>query len=386
MLTAPPLAATLFMLGSVLGAWVVHQLLWRRLIVKFGLNPSQTIVVRRMFWGLSCLFPAGMLQLLLMRHVPRIVASPLMWAAFTWLGFIIFLVQSLIVFELLRLILSPRFVIEQRLARFCFGGAVAVTVFSLVQGAERPAVRSTHFEIDGLSDYRIVQLSDLHIGPTLGRSFAQDVVERTNAVEPDLIVISGDMVDGSVAELAPEVAPLKNLRAKEAIVFILGNHEYLSDANAWVRQAQSFGWHVLRDERLQLARLDVIGFDEFSDPDADVYAALSSGNKRRQLPDLSRRRPTVAVGHSPRVFRAACSAGVDLALAGHTHGGQIFPFGLVERFEQGYLAGPYKCGRTQLYVSSGAGYWGPPMRFGSRAEISVLELSSAGKEDPSMGL
>jgi len=277
------------------------------------------------------------------------------------------------------LFLRPRVETEQRLARVTAGVAVAIGILAMLQAAERPAVRSMHFEIDGVPRYRIVQLADLHIGPTLGRSFAEDVAQRTNAVQPDLIVVSGDMVDGSVAELASEVAPLKNLRAADGVVFVLGNHEYLSDADAWVRHARSFGWHVLRDERLELPRLDVIGFDEFSDPEADIYAALSSRGRHRKLPDLSARRPTITVGHSPQSFAAACDAGVDLALAGHTHGGQIFPFGILERLQQGYLAGNYSCGHTQLLVSPGAGYWGPPMRLGSRAEISVLELASAAR-------
>ena len=386
MMTAPPLAATLFMLGSLVAAWLVHQLLWRRLILKLALSDFQTKMARWTLWGLACLFPIGMLQLLLMRHVPRLVASPAMWAAFTWLGFVLFLLQVLVVFEFVRIFIRLRADTERKLARASAVIAAALGIFSLWQASQRPVLHSTYFEIEGLPDYRIVQLSDLHIGPTLGRSFAQDVVQRTNSMRPDLVVISGDMVDGSVAELTSEVAPLKDLRATDGVVFVLGNHEYLSDAKAWVHHAQSFGWSVLCDERLQLPRLDVIGFDEFSDPEADIYAASSSAEAHHQLPDLSRRRPTITVSHSPGSFAAACAAGVDLALAGHTHGGQIFPFGLLERLQQGYLAGPYRCGPTQLYVSPGAGYWGPPMRFGSRAEISVLELLPARRNDASTDL
>lgn len=386
MMTAPPFAASLFMLGSLVAAWLVHQLLWRRLILKLALSDSQTRMARRMLWGLACLFPVGMLQLLLMRHVPRIVASPIMWVAFTWLGFVLFLLQVLIVFELVRIVFRVRADTERKLARASVAIAATLGTFAIWQASQKPVLHSTYFEIEGLSHYRIVQLSDLHIGPTLGRNFAQDVVQRTNSMRPDLIVISGDMVDGSVAELTSEVAPLKDLRAADGVVFILGNHEYLSDANAWVHHAQSFGWRVLRDERLQLPRLDVIGFDEFSDPEADIYAGRSSGEAHHRLPDLSRKRPTITVSHSPGSFAAACAAGVDLALAGHTHGGQIFPFGLLERLQQGYLAGPYRCGQTQLYVSPGAGYWGPPMRLGSRGEISVLELLPARRNDAATDL
>jgi len=121
----------------------------------------------------------------------------------------------------------------------------------------------------------------------------------------------------------------------------------------------------LRDARLSLARLDVVGVDEFSE----------SATKAQAEPFRSR--PTLVVSHTPRTFEASCRAGVDIALAGHTHGGQVFPFGILEWLQQGYLAGPYHCGNTQLYVSSGTGYWGPPMRLGTRSEISLIELISA---------
>ena len=154
--------------------------------------------------------------------------------------------------------------------------------------------------------------------------------------------------------------PLRQLQAKDGIVFILGNHEYLSGAASWVQEVSSFGWHVLRNDRLVLPRLEIIGLDESSP--VNIVSASASG------------KPRVLVAHEPLGFKEACRAHVDLALAGHTHGGQVFPFGLVDWLQHGYLAGPYRCGSTHLYVSSGSGFWGPPMRLGTHSEITVIEF------------
>jgi len=365
-MTAPPLEAALFMIGSALFALGTHQLIWRRLIRQTSLPTGWQVTARRLLTSLGLLFPIGMLQLLLMRHVPHVVASPVMWAVFTWLGLIVFLVWAALVFDLLRFVARPAPLMECRLARLCVVLAVALAVFSLAQAQAKPIVLSTHLAVtESLAGYRIAQLSDLHIGPTLEGNFARDVTQQVNSLNADLIVISGDLVDGSVAMIGAQVAPLAGLRAKDGVVFVLGNHEYLSGADEWVRHAESFGWHVLRDARLTLPRLDVIGVDEFSPVASRVEQ------------ELSRSRPTIVVSHTPRTFEASCHAGVDIALAGHTHGGQVFPFGILEWLQQGYLAGPYHCGNTQLYVSSGTGYWGPPMRLGTRSEISLIELISA---------
>jgi predicted MPP superfamily phosphohydrolase len=199
-----------------------------------------------------------------------------------------------------------------------------------------------------------------------------------NPLDADLSVIGGDMVDGSVPALAATVSPLRQLHAKDGVVFVLGNHEYLSGADSWVQHVRTFGWNVLRNESLTLPRLDVIGLDDEPPPTGIatlLMKRLSDGQRRDSgSPDSSERRATVVVAHDPTAFKQACRMGVDLALAGHTHGGQIFPLGLVDWIQSGYLAGPYRCGSTNLYVSSGAGFWGPPMRLGTQSEISLIKL------------
>jgi predicted MPP superfamily phosphohydrolase len=385
-MTAAPRQAVLFILGAIVLAFLTHFLIWRRLIVPANLPKAWHRPAFGVLLGLGVLFPAGMLQLLFFRYVPRTIAAPLMTAAFAWLGLVIFLCGAVAILEITSLFLpfaSPR---RSVFARLAMAAAFATATFSLVQANRRPEITVTQFAVKPeLAGYRIVLLSDLHIGPSLGRSFTADVAHQVNGLNADLIVIDGDLVDGGVQALAPEVEPLRSLHAREGVVFIFGNHEYLSGVDAWTTHIQSFGWHILRNSRLSLARFDVIGLDDFSGSALDTFTLLLKRVGRNVEPSLSwaldqgkLRRPTVLVSHQPLALKDACRIGADLALAGHTHGGQIFPLGIWEWIQQGYLKGPYRCGNTQMYVTSGAGYWGPPMRLGSRNEISVIELVSAG--------
>jgi predicted MPP superfamily phosphohydrolase len=365
-MTAPPLQAALYILGAILLACGTHLLVWRHVIFRVDLPLAQRRIAGRLLFAGGILFPVGMLQLLLMRHMPRMIARPLMTTAFTWLGVIICLVWGVAAFELLRAVFRPAKRMQVFLARATVAAAIAMSALGVLLANTPPDVVITHFEVPaGFARYRIVQLSDAHIGPTLGRGFASRLADTVNALHPDLIVVTGDMVDGSVRELAPEVAPLKALVAREGVVFVPGNHEYLSGVEPWVKHVKSFGWRVLRNARVSLTDLDVVGLDD----------SWESSEAPEGLLARSAHRPLLLVAHQPQDFADACRAGVDLALAGHTHGGQIFPFGIWERLQQGYLKGAYSCGPTQLYVSSGAGYWGPPMRLGSRNEISVIELT-----------
>ena len=359
-MTAPPLLAWMYVLGSVIVAWASHRLFVHRLLVASGLR------MQRLMWACAALFPLGMTQLLWMRHVPRLVAAPIMWLAFGWVGVVYFLLLACIVFDVIRWVLRPHAQARQRLARHSVAGALTAALLEVTQAQAGPELVRVSMPVRAaLSGYRIVQLSDIHIGPTLGATFARQITERVNALHPDLIVITGDLVDGSVPELASEVAPLAALQANDGVVFALGNHEYLSGVDAWIEHLEGLGWRVLRNKRLALPRLDVVGVDD------------EQPNLAQALAGHSEQKPTLVIAHEPSVFAEACQAGIDVALAGHMHGGQLFPLGVLAWLDQGYVAGRYTCGSTELYVSSGTGYWGPPMRLGTRAEITLLELAAS---------
>ena len=228
-------------------------------------------------------------------------------------------------------------------------------------------------ELDG---FRIVQISDVHLGPLLRRSFAERVVELANALEPDLIALTGDLADGDPEQLRHDVAPFGRLRARHGAFFVTGNHDHYSGVKGWVEAVEALGLRVLRNQRVTIddgtAAFDLAGVDDhrggWSDTTEDLPAALAGRTPGRAL---------VLLAHDPATFPAAAEAGVELQLSGHTHGGQIWPFRYLVRLATPYVAGLYRKGASQLYVSRGTGFWGPPMRLFSPAEITEISLIRA---------
>jgi uncharacterized protein len=222
-----------------------------------------------------------------------------------------------------------------------------------------------------------VQLSDVHIGPLLDRRFAESIVARVNALEPDVIAITGDLVDGSIERLGAEVEPLRRLEARHGTFFVTGNHDYFSRADPWIERARELGWRVLRNERVTIGSgedaFDLAGVD---DRIAHLFGGDHGEDLERALHGRDRRRPVVLLAHNPATFDAAAESGVDLQLSGHTHGGQIWPFVYLVRLITPYVAGMYRRDQSVLYVSRGTGFWGPPMRLFKPAEITEIRLRS----------
>ncbi|WP_030228734.1 metallophosphoesterase [Streptomyces sp. NRRL WC-3626] len=219
--------------------------------------------------------------------------------------------------------------------------------------------------------YRIAVVSDIHLGPVLGRGFAQKVVDTINSTQPDLIAVVGDLVDGSVKDLGPAAAPLAQLRARDGAFFVTGNHEYFSGAEQWVEEVRRLGLVPLENARTELPYFDLAGVNDVageSEGQGPDYA--------RALGDRDQGRACVLMAHQPVQIHDAVDHGVDLQLSGHTHGGQLFPGNLVAGLANPTLAGLERYGDTQLYVSRGAGAWGPPTRVGAPSDITVIELAS----------
>ncbi|KUL39684.1 metallophosphoesterase [Streptomyces regalis] len=219
--------------------------------------------------------------------------------------------------------------------------------------------------------YRIAVVSDIHLGPVLGRGFAQKVVDTINGTQPDLIAVVGDLVDGSVKDLGPAAAPLAQLRARHGAFFVTGNHEYFSGAEQWVDEVRRLGLRPLENARTELPHFDLAGVND--------VAGESEGQGpdfAKALGDRDTARACVLLAHQPVQIHDAVDHGVDLQLSGHTHGGQLWPGNLVAGLANPTLAGLERYGDTQLYVSRGAGAWGPPTRVGAPSDITVIELAS----------
>jgi predicted MPP superfamily phosphohydrolase len=256
---------------------------------------------------------------------------------------------------------------------------LGLAAFALRQGLAAPALRRIEVPLArwprALDGYRIVQLSDIHIGPLLDRRFAKSLAERVNALAPDLVVITGDLVDGSVRRIGDEVEPLGVLRARHGVFFVTGNHDYYSGADDWVARMTGLGWRALRNEAVAIeadgASFDLAGVDDHR---GSMVEPGGGEDLERALSDRAPDRPVVLLAHDPGSFRRASQMGVDLQLSGHTHGGQIWPFRWMVRVTVPWVAGLYRVGASAVYVSSGTGFWGPPMRLGAPAEITELVL------------
>ncbi|MCX4646999.1 metallophosphoesterase [Streptomyces sp. NBC_01446] len=219
--------------------------------------------------------------------------------------------------------------------------------------------------------YRIAVVSDMHLGPILGRDFAQHVVDTINRTQPDLIAVVGDLVDGSVADLGTAVEPLAQLRARHGSFFVTGNHEYFVGARQWVDKVRDLGLHPLENTRTELPGFDLAGVNDVTGVDQGQGPDFA-----KALGDRDRSRASVLLAHQPIVIDDAVRHGVGLQLSGHTHGGQLWPINYVAELANPTVAGLERYGDTQLYVSRGAGAWGPPVRVGAPSDITVVELAS----------
>jgi uncharacterized protein len=354
-----------------------HYYLYTRLFAAPQLGHAFELAGVVICAGMAVLTPTGMVA---SRLLPRRYGQPIAHLAYVWLGVSLLLLTSLGVGEILRLALPLD---EPLRSRIIAGSAVAVvgiaTAYGIASALGEVGVRRVGVTLDrlprSLSGYKVVQLSDLHIGPTLGRDFLTRVVERVNELEPDAVVITGDLVDGSVERLRDHVAPLADLRARDGVFFVTGNHEYYSGADAWLRELERLGVRPLRNERVALGgdgdTFDLAGVDDWQ-----AFGHGHGPDLARALEDRDADRELVLLAHQPRQIVEAAKHGVGLQLSGHTHGGQIFPWNLFVRLQQPFVAGLSRHRGTQIYVSRGTGFWGPPMRVGAPAEITLLELTA----------
>jgi predicted MPP superfamily phosphohydrolase len=272
------------------------------------------------------------------------------------------------------------------LARLTGGTALAVGSTSMARGMA--TARGNHEIVDveitldklppALDGFTIVQLSDLHVGMTIDREFVQRVVDRTNALSPDLVALTGDLVDGKVEDLRDDFSPIGGLRAKHGVFAVTGNHEYYSGADPWIAELRRLGARYLRNERVTIAEDQGGGFELAG---VDDWGASGYRGHGEDLPRATSgriaERALVLLAHQPRQVHRAAKHGVDLQLSGHTHGGQIWPWHYIVKIQQGgLLVGRYQIGATQLYVTRGCGYWGPPVRVLAPLEITRVILRS----------
>lgn len=366
---------------------LLHAYIGWRLIPALGFAPA-------LQWGLGALLLASWLLMpmaLLARRIRRQPLSDrLAWSGLLLMG----LFSSLFVLTLLRdLLVLPVWLASPWVAWPAWllpASALAVPLLALLftlwgyVNARRVAqVVQVDVPIDGLPPalhgFSIAQISDLHVGPTIKRGYLQAIVERVNALQADVVAVTGDLVDGTVQHLAVHVAPLAALRSRHGTFVVTGNHEYYSGAQAWIDELRRLGLCVLINEHVLLERggetLALAGVADYgahnfdathrSDPQAAIAGAPHEARVR------------VLLAHQPRSAPAAAAAGFHLQLSGHTHGGQFLPWNWFVRLQQPFTAGLHRWQALWVYTSRGTGYWGPPKRLGAPSEITHLRLVPA---------
>jgi predicted MPP superfamily phosphohydrolase len=257
--------------------------------------------------------------------------------------------------------------------------AALSTGYGIAEARQTPQVKEVPVLIPHLpaqfEGFRIVQITDVHISPTFRRACVEDIVAVVNTLNADIVALTGDLVDGTVKQLGDDSAPLGKIKSAQGNYFVTGNHEYYSGAIEWIKEVRRLGFSVLLNEHRIITR----GKRKM------LLAGVTDYREGRMLPDHQsdphkalKAAPAVDVkillAHQPKNIFEAARAGYDLQISGHTHGGQFFPWNLLVGFSQPYVSGLHKHASTQIYVSRGTGYWGPPMRVGSPSEITLIKL------------
>ncbi|HEX2484911.1 MAG TPA: metallophosphoesterase [Myxococcota bacterium] len=384
---ASRIAVALTVLSLVLALLVLaHRYLLQRLVLEPGVpEPLRSALVA----AVAVLGVAMVLEPVAARALPPRAARLVVAPGMLWMGAFFVTLNLTLASDALLWLLGAGFgpgdsadwEAPARLRALAVTGLAAAATATGVRGALRgPLHRRVELRLArwpaALDGFRIVQLSDLHIGPLLGRGFAAEVTARANALAPDLVAITGDLVDGPAARLRDEVAPFAGLRAPHGVYFVTGNHDWYSGADDWIRVVRELGLRVLRNERVEIAAagaaFDLAGVDDHRGD----WLHGSPCDLPRALAGRDPARPVVLLAHDPTTFAQASRAGVDLQLSGHTHGGQIWPFRWLVRLAVPWVEGLHARGASLLYVSRGTGFWGPPLRLFAPAEITELVLRS----------
>ncbi len=380
-MSASRVMVAVLILGGL--SFSIHRYLWARLVRDVAWSPAWHAALTALAVALAILVP---LAFVAMRALPRAVHVPMAWVAYVWMGFAFYLFLLLALGDATRALAwaagaLPADPERRRFVARALAAAVAAVamlvglggVANVVRGFVVRRVRVPLAKLPpSASGYGIVQITDVHVGPTIGRGFVEAIVREANALAPDMVVITGDLVDGSVEELGHLVEPLRGLRARHGVFFVTGNHEYYSGADAWIAYLGTLGVRVLRNERVAIGdAFDLAGVDDTS---AHTILPGHGQDVAKALAGRDPGRAVVLLAHQPKALRDAVPHGVDLQISGHVHGGQMFPFNWLARLDQPLVAGLHRVGETWAYVSTGTGYWGPPMRVGPSSELTHIEL------------
>lgn len=379
-----------------IGLSLLHWYVWKRLF-KDTMAPGPRLRLVTGGWILLDLFMVA--TLLLSTRLDPSVTAWFAWPGYIWFGAFFYLGLTVLVLELPRLALrrwvrreppppeedepprgmSRRLLLARGTAAIAGLTAAGAVGYGMHSALGEPNIKHVRIGLRRLdpraAGIRIALVSDIHLGALLGRSFTQRVVDLINEQRVDLVAIAGDLVEGEVEHLADATQPLRELESTHGTYFVTGNHEYYYRYDEWLDFVPTLGIDMLMNERRTITHnggaFELAGL---IDPNAVREDAPEGPDVGKTLRGWDRERAVVLLAHQPATLDEVAEQGVDLQLSGHTHGGQIFPFNLLVNQLEGTVAGLSRIRDTQLYVTRGAGFWGPPLRVGAPPDISIIEL------------
>ncbi len=362
------------------------------------ITPSSLLIkFKRIAWAIILITPMFIPISFLLRfsNINGFLADLSGWIAFLGMGFFslvfVWVLARDIILLTLKLIRrnnssysfdsSRRAFLANSVNYTIIGGSALLTGYGIYEAKRIPELQEVTIPLPNLPQefegYRIAQFTDLHVGPTIKRRFVESVIRQINDLNPDMIVFTGDLVDGQVPSLKNDVAPLRELSTRDGVFFVTGNHEYYSGALPWIDEVSRLGMQVLIDAHTTIVKgtghILLAGVTDYTAPTM-VPEHVSDPHKAiKGAPESAVK---ILLAHQPKNIFKAAEAGFDLQLSGHTHGGQYFPWSYVVTLSQPYISGLNRHQNTWIYVNKGTGYWGPPLRIGVPSEITMISLTS----------
>jgi len=372
--------------------WIMHGYVAWRFIPALGFSSSQTILAYTAVFILS-LLPILPIALRMSGNESKLI-DKFSFVGYTSLGFFtlsffIFVAKDLVL-QLIALLghiidednpfdNSKRDFIKKSISISMITLAGSATVYGFYSARKGPFIIKHDIYIKNLPEayenFSIAQISDLHVGPTIKRPYVEDVLEKISHLNPDFIAVTGDLVDGSVKYLRSDLQPLKDMIAPYGTFFVTGNHEYYSGVDQWLDETDRLGMKNLINTNEIISKSgDKIAIAGITDLNAHQINLSHRSDPEFALASLPKDIIKIVLAHQPNSIHAVHKVGADLQLSGHTHGGQFWPFTYPVKLASTYIAGYYDHFGTQIYVNRGTGYWGPPLRIGVPAEITLIRL------------
>jgi len=372
---------------------LMHGYVAWRIIPSLNLSISQSILAYSLVFAFS-IIPLLPIILRINGHESK-HADRLSFLGYTSLGFFtlsfIALLTKDFLYQIISIIIgfinsdqvfdnSKREFLKESIFGVSILGLTGVaSVYGFYNSRKSPTVIEQDIYLNGLplefENFTIAQISDLHVGPTIKRPYVESVLNKISRINPNLIAVTGDLVDGSVKYLRKELEPFKDMIAEYGTYFVTGNHEYYSGVDSWLDETDHLGMtNLINTNQIISKSTNQIAIAGITDFRAHKIKSNHKSNPKLALQHLSKDMTKIVLAHQPNSIHSVHRVGADLQLSGHTHGGQFWPFTYPTKLFNIYLAGLYDHFGTQIYVNRGTGYWGPPLRIGVPAEITLIRL------------